>query len=57
MNTRDDLERIKKHIHDIPDFSTTPLLIWVNSIAEKLDEYQKLIEEKDRAIQRFIEKG
>lgn len=57
MNTREDIERIKKHIHDLPEVHSTPLLEWINRIAEKLDEYQHLIEEKDAAIKRLIERG
>lgn len=57
MNTKEDLERIKKHCHDLPEFHTTPLLVWINAIANKLDEYKRLMEEKDRALKRMIEKG
>ena len=57
MNTKEDLERIKKHIHDLPHFINTPLLEWINKVANKLDEYAKLVEEKDRALKRLIEKG
>ena len=69
LNTRDDMERIDKHVHMLPSFVTTPLPEWVNIIANKLDLYlaeierlkqckaemQKQIEEKDRALKRMIE--
>lgn len=57
MNTKEDLERIAKHCKDIPDFHQTPLLLWISQIADKLDEYHRLLEEKDSAIKRLIERG
>lgn len=64
MNTREDLERIAKHCKDIPEFHATPLLVWVNQIANKLDyyqnlvaDYQKLVDEKDLIIKKMIERG
>jgi len=55
MNTREDIERIKKHCHGLPNFINTPLTEWVHAVAEKLDEYAKLLDEKDKVIKRLTQ--